>query len=172
MLIHRFLPNLANPHCRNLFNLASTKRKVVKTIQLRTPLEQTVSVVADVANYSKFLPFCTTSVVAGAGNPTFSADLTFEWGSFKETIRHNVVVDATSVVSVAEASRIAKMVKYNWRFYPTTDNGTEVKVDLDVEFQNILHAAVFDLNVDQISTEMINRFRDRINTAHLLEKKN
>ena len=81
-------------------------------------------------------------------------------------------MDATSVVSVAEASRIAKMVKYNWRFYPTTDNGTEVKVDLDVEFQNILHAAVFDLNVDQISTEMINRFRDRINTAHLLEKKN
>ena len=57
-----------------------------------------------------------------------------------------------------------------WHFEPTKTNGTDVTVELGVEFNNIMHAAMFDLQIDQISNEMINCFKDRINTAHLLKK--
>ena len=89
---------------RTIFN-ATSKRRVKKTIVLRSSVDQVASVVADVGLYSEFLPFCTRSVVSAPVSssssssssstpPTtcFHADLTFEWGTFRETIRHRVEV--------------------------------------------------------------------------------
>ena len=89
---------------RTIFN-ATSKRRVKKSIVLRSSVDQVASVVADVGLYSEFLPFCTRSVVSApvpsssstsssSTPPTtcFHADLTFEWGTFRETIRHRVEV--------------------------------------------------------------------------------
>jgi len=180
-LLRQFLPKkgllLPRHQQRTLFNLASNHRHVTKRLTLLSPPQQTMDVIADVASYSEFLPFCTASDVLhpDPGNANkFQANLKFEWGTFKEVIRHQVTVNRegfpSSVVSVAEESRIAKSVRYTWHFEPTETNGTAVTVELGVEFNNIMHAAVFDLQIDQISNEMINCFKDRINTAHLLKK--
>ena len=133
-LLCQFLPKPSSHHQhhrRTLFNLASKHRQVTKRLTLLAPPQQTLSVIADVASYSEFLPFCTSSnILHHKGNKNkFQADLTFEWGTFKEIIRHEVTVDKdgspSSVVSVAEESRIAKFVNYTWQFQPTKTNGTD-----------------------------------------------
>lgn len=174
-LLRQFLPNRwRHHHQRTIFNLTSNHRQVTKKLTLLSPPQQTIDVIADVALYSEFLPFCTASDVLHPDPDNankFQANLKFEWGTFKEVVRHDVTVNKdgfpSSVVSVAEESRIAKFVRYTWHFEPTKTNGTDVTVELELSFNNIMHAAMFDLQIDQISNEMINCFKDRINTAHL-----
>jgi ribosome-associated toxin RatA of RatAB toxin-antitoxin module len=179
-MLLRYLPQLArqssnqgNHHLRRTIFNATAKRRVTKTTRLLAPVDQVASVVADVSSYSEFLPFCTQSVVyvptSHLESPptTFQADLTFEWGTFRENIRHLVEVNEGppyTVTSVAESSRIAKQVSYEWEFRPTESNGTEVGVSMTVEFNSILHAAVFDLQIEQVVQDVLSSFRDRINT--------
>ena len=47
---------------------------------------------------------------------------------------------------------------------PTETNGTKIDVSLTVEFNSILHAAVFDLQIEQVVRDVLSSFRDRINT--------
>ena len=68
------------------------------------------------------------------------------------------------VTSIAESSRIANEVAYEWKFQPTETNGTKIDVSLTVEFNSILHAAVFDLQIEQVVRDVLSSFRDRINT--------
>jgi len=159
---HLYL-NFNPKHCRTIFN-ASAKRRVVKQLTLRASPSQTLKVVSDVGKYAEFLPFCTSSTVDdmanGHGADTFAADLVFEWGSFKETIRHQVSVDTTSaptsVISRAQSSRVAKEVIYSWTFTEIESNGgTKVDVELSVEFNSLVHAAIFDLQIEQMSSMMM-----------------
>ena len=159
---HLYL-NFNPKHCRTIFN-ASAKRRVVKQLTLRASPSQTLKVVSDVGKYAEFLPFCTSSTVDdmanGNGADTFAADLVFEWGSFKETIRHQVSVDTTSaptsVISRAQSSRVAKSVIYAWNFTEIESNGgTKVDVELSVEFNSLVHAAIFDLQIEQMSSMMM-----------------
>ena len=169
LMLRLFLPKLLHCHSRQIFSAASSSRSIVKQLIVRQDLSSTQKVIGDVASYKDFLPFCTKSKVDGASDSFFYADLTFEWGSFQETIRHAVTIEQgppSKVISVAESSKVAKSVTYVWEL-TEIKKGTQIDLELSVEFNSIVHAAIFDLQIDSVSEMMIGKFRDRIATAHL-----
>ncbi|KAF9483927.1 hypothetical protein BDN70DRAFT_873040 [Pholiota conissans] len=139
------------------------------------------SIVADVASYPQFIPYCTGSRIdSGALTKAMQekivvdAELTVGFMSFTESYVSTVTcIPFQSVQAVASSTTpLFKALSTTWRFQtPPPGTGTQahcdpsqstlVTFDLTYEFANPLHAGISSSFFGKVSGMMIQAFEDR-----------
>lgn len=104
--------------------------------------DQMFDLVADVAQYPKFLPWCVGARVRSRSGREVVADLTIGFGPFRETFTSRVTLDRPGEINVRYENGPFRYLRNIWRFLPDPE-GCEIDFFVDFEFRNrILQAAI------------------------------
>jgi coenzyme Q-binding protein COQ10 len=104
--------------------------------------EQLFALVADVAKYPQFLPWCVAARVRSRTDKEVTADLTIGYGPFRESFSSRVTLSPPGRIDVRYEKGPFKYLNNHWLFVPHAD-GTEVDFFVDFEFNSrILQAAI------------------------------
>lgn len=133
------------------------------------------SVVANVAEYSSFVPWCISSNVLSLkpastpSNPPSSemlAELTIGFGSglfsFSEKYTSQVsLVPYSSVKVRAAESPLFHHLHNFWTFEPTPDGRCSLHFSVDFAFQSSLHSSAVDLFFTNVVQKLVSAFESR-----------
>ena len=129
--------------------------------------EQMYALVADVAAYKEFLPYCTGSRVRSVtqgpdGQKTMQADLMIAYKVLRETYTSEVMLDdAHKTIRVTQAHGPFRKLLNEWRFTDKPSGGSEVHFYLDFEFQVPLLRQVIQPIMGRAVEKFIGAFEDR-----------
>ena len=109
---------------------------------LRYTQEQLFDMVADVARYPEFLPWCVGARVLSRDEQVLVADLTIGFRMFRETFRSRVGLNKPGHIHVTYENGPFRYLNNHWRFTPVA-GGAEVDFFVDFEFRSrILQVAI------------------------------
>ncbi len=127
--------------------------------------EQLFDLVADVAKYPQFLPWCAAARIRSREGNVLHADLTIGFGPFRESFRSQVTLDRPHKVSVAYERGPFKYLNNSWTFAPDP-KGCEVKFYVDFEFRSRLLRAAIGVVFGEAVRRMVNAFETRARTIY------
>lgn len=139
-------------------------------VKLPFPQRHLFDVIADVAKYEQFVPYCLESRIVdrptdGESNKDtkqFHAELTVGFGSIQERYTSKVtLVDAHKVVAEAVPTPLFQHLRTSWTLEPVTQNETRVKLAIEYAFSNPLYAVMAKKAMHKMSSQMIGAFRRR-----------
>lgn len=121
-------------------------------------------VVADVADYPRFVPWCTGATVRSAGEHEIIADLVIGFGPFNERFTSQVALDRPRQVLVQASDGPLEHLTNRWTFTPEGPR-THVDFRIDFQFKSHLLDHVAATMFHEAATRMMSAFEARV---HLL----
>jgi coenzyme Q-binding protein COQ10 len=107
-----------------------------ETRQVPYRCEQLFDLVADVARYPEFLPWCVGARVRSRSETEMVADLTIGFGPFRESFTSRVALDRPGHIGVRYENGPFRYLTNQWRFEPLEpDGGSGCRVHFHVDFE-------------------------------------
>ncbi|WP_338331365.1 type II toxin-antitoxin system RatA family toxin [Acetobacter sp. LMG 32666] len=104
--------------------------------------DQIFDLVADVAHYPAFLPWCVAARLRTRTETELVADLTIGFGPFRESFTSRVTLDRPTTITVRYERGPFRYLRNVWKFMPHA-SGCQVDFFVDFEFNSrILQAAI------------------------------
>lgn len=127
--------------------------------------DQMYALVADVANYPKFLPWCAAArvkrITAQDQARVMEADLVISFKVFRETFGSRVTLwDADRRIDTEYIDGPFRHMKSNWAFRPA-GSGCEVDFHVDFEFRNAILQSVIGLVFNDAMQRVVRAFERR-----------
>lgn len=122
--------------------------------------EQMFALVADVASYPQFLPWCVGARVRTQTETEVVADLTIGFGPFRESFTSRVVLDKPHMVQVKYERGPFRYLNNQWLFDPDPA-GCRVSFFVDFEFRSRLLQAAIGVVFNEAVRRMVNAFLKR-----------
>ena len=122
--------------------------------------DQLFDLVADVANYDKFLPWVVAVRVRSSSEEETIADLVVGFNAFKERFTSRVLKDRPTKLCVDYIEGPLKYLHNEWEFRPASD-GTEVYFSVDFAFKSRLFESLAGAMFDRALRRMIGAFEQR-----------
>ena len=123
--------------------------------------QQMFELVADVANYDKFLPWVSAVRVRSNSETEMVADLIVGFKAFKEHFTSRVTKQRPGRILVDYIEGPLKYLKNEWRFEPAADGGTEVIFSVDFAFRSRLFESLAGAMFDRALRRMTTAFEQR-----------
>ena len=156
-------------------DLDAMRERVFSSSKLvRHPPEKLFQVVADVARYEEFVPFCASSRVLRVLTPTrFEAELEIGFKVFSERYVSDVTLEedpatgekkvtATAIPPRGDGDGLFQRLVSTWRFKPgRAPDETAVEFDLDFKVNSVVHSQVVALAFEEVSRLQIGAFERR-----------
>ena len=117
--------------------------------------------VADVANYDKFLPWVSAVRVRSNSDTETVADLIVGFNAFKERFTSRVTKQRPTRILVDYIDGPLKYLKNEWRFEEAADGGTEVHFSVDFAFKSRLFETLAGAMFDRALRRMTSAFEER-----------
>lgn len=115
-------------------------------------------VVADIAHYQDFLPFCARSVILGAEGATLSANLEIGFAPVVENYTSKVTVLRPRLVRAqCSDGRLFHYLETRWRFasgLPSAPRSCIVDFQVEFRFKSPIHARLAGLFFDRVVKQM------------------
>ncbi len=127
--------------------------------------DQLFDLVADVAQYPRFLPWCVGARVRSRTDTEMVADLTIGFGPFRETFTSRVQLDRPGHILVRYENGPFKHLHNHWRFTPHPD-GTEVDFDVDFTFRSRILEAAIGVVFHEAVRRMVGAFHKRAHQVY------
>jgi coenzyme Q-binding protein COQ10 len=122
--------------------------------------EQLFDLVADVALYPKFLPWCIGARVRSRTETELVADLTIGFGPFRESFTSRVTLDRPHRVRVRYENGPFRYLNNQWGFSPDPI-GCKVDFFVDFEFRSRILQAAIGVVFNEATRRMVNAFLKR-----------
>ena len=122
--------------------------------------EQMFALVADVASYPQFLPWCVGSRVRSQTETEIIADLTIGFGPFRESFTSRVQLEKPHSVQVKYEKGPFRYLNNNWVFDPEP-TGCRVRFFVDFEFRSRLLQSAIGVVFNEAVRRMVNAFLKR-----------
>jgi coenzyme Q-binding protein COQ10 len=127
--------------------------------------QQMYGLVADVAQYPKFLPWCAAarvkSVTPGEGHEVMLADLVISFKVFRERFGSRVVLwPERQKIDTEYIEGPFKYMKSTWTF-KDVEGGCEVHFFVDFEFRNAILRSVIGLVFNEAMQRIVRAFERR-----------
>jgi coenzyme Q-binding protein COQ10 len=122
--------------------------------------EQLFDLVADVANYDKFLPWVVAVRVRSSSEDETIADLVVGFNAFKERFTSRVVKERPAKICVDYIEGPLKYLHNEWKFRPAS-GGTDVHFSVDFAFRSRLFESLAGAMFDRALRRMIGAFEQR-----------
>lgn len=128
--------------------------------------EQMYNLVADVASYPKFLPWCVGARVRTETETEIVADLTIGFGPFRESFTSRVILERPHLVQVKYEHGPFKYLNNNWMFDPdppgaVNPGSCRVRFFVDFEFRSRLLQSAIGVVFNEAVRRMVNAFLKR-----------
>ena len=98
--------------------------------------EQLYALVADVASYPEFIPWCVSARIREREGDVFWADLVIGFKVFRERFTSRVTLTPAERIDVAYTDGPFKRMRNRWLFVPQEDGCCVVDFDIDFEFRS------------------------------------
>lgn len=116
--------------------------------------QQMYDLVADVARYPEFLPWCMGARILKRDGNVLFAELVIGWKVIRERFSSKVVLDAPNHrVQFDYTNGPLKYLHGDWRFSPAPQGGTLVEFQVDFEFKS----RALSLVMGGVFTELVHR---------------
>lgn len=122
--------------------------------------EQMFTLVADVASYPKFLPWCVGARIRTQTETEIVADLTIGFGPFRESFTSRVDLERPHKVQVRYERGPFKYLNNQWIFDPDPA-GCRVSFWVDFEFRSRLLQSAIGVVFNEAVRRMVNAFLKR-----------
>ncbi len=122
--------------------------------------EQLFELVADVARYPEFLPWCVAARVRSRTATEVLADLTIGFGPFRESFTSRVTLERPHRIKVRYEKGPFRYLNNQWDFIPHAA-GTEVSFFVDFEFRSRILQAAIGVVFNEAVRRMVNAFHKR-----------
>ncbi|XP_065369141.1 coenzyme Q-binding protein COQ10, mitochondrial [Calliphora vicina] len=143
-------------------NITNKNRGYYKKELIGYSMDEMYSVVSDVKNYYKFVPYVKKSHVHSNHSNGFKADLIVGFPPLNEIYTSNVTLKCPNLVtSECKDGRLFNYLLNEWRFSPgLKDIPQSCVLDFKVsfEFKSLLHSNIANLFFDLICDQMENAF--------------
>ena len=136
-----------------------------ETRKLPYTANQMYELVADVANYPEFLPWCAASriksVISDGPRDTMTADLIISFKVFREQFTSKVVLDSDDLLVDTEyLDGPFKFMKSTWQFLDV-EGGCTVEFFVDFELKNAILQRVIGLVFNEAMQRIVRAFEAR-----------
>ncbi|MBU2982295.1 type II toxin-antitoxin system RatA family toxin [Lentibacter algarum] len=136
--------------------------------------EQMFALVADVARYPEFLPWCAAARVRSVseveGGEEMLADLVIGFKLFRERFGSRVgLFEKQGLIETEYLDGPFKYLRSNWRF-AESEGGCEVAFDVDFEFRNIVLQKAAGLFFFEAMQRIVKAFEARADTLYGAER--
>lgn len=125
-------------------------------------MEQMHNVVADVANYKSFVPFCKRSDILSKGDGFFRASLVIGFPPINESYTSKVTsVFPRFVKAECSDGKLFNHMDTLWVFSPGLKNNAQtclIDFSLSYEFKYVIHSQLSNLFFNEIVRQMENAF--------------
>jgi coenzyme Q-binding protein COQ10 len=122
--------------------------------------EQLYDLVADVARYPDFLPWCVGARVRSRTETELHADLTIGFGPFRESFTSKVTLERPHRIRVTYENGPFKYLNNQWVFAPS-GNGALVDFWVDFEFRSKLLQRAIGVVFNEAVKRMVSAFLKR-----------
>ena len=169
-LAWRVAPRLAAQQQQQRSFLVAQRRQIALTEEVPLPREAIFAAVADVARYSEFLPFCSTSQILRRHSATsFEARLSIGFLAFTEDyVSHVQLTPPESIVAEASDTPLFSHLQTVWRFEPggAGAGSTRLHFLLDMRLRSAIHDQALRPVLDRVASEQVAAFRKRCEALH------
>ncbi|MDD3446638.1 MAG: type II toxin-antitoxin system RatA family toxin [Zavarzinia sp.] len=119
--------------------------------------------VADIAKYPEFLPWCVGARIRAKSDDLIIADLMIGYKAFRERFTSAVTLEPPDVIDVVFTEGPFSYLKNHWRFLPTPDGSPGCVVDflVDFEFKNKVYSQVIGGVFEDAARRMVAAFETR-----------
>ena len=136
-----------------------------KRVLHHTP-EQLFALVADVAKYPEFLPWCLAARIRDRSQDKLVADLIIGFQMFKERFTSHVRLDEAAMeIHVEYAEGPFKYLKNTWRFLDHPE-GCEIDFYVDFEFNSRILQTVIESLFTEAVKRMVGAFEARADALY------
>jgi coenzyme Q-binding protein COQ10 len=122
--------------------------------------DQLFELVADVAKYPQFLPWCVAARVRSRTDRELVADLTIGFGPFRETFTSRVTLERPHRAKVRYETGPFRYLNNQWEFLPHPQ-GCEVDFFVDFEFRSRILQAAIGVVFNEAVRRMVGAFNKR-----------
>lgn len=124
--------------------------------------EQLYTLVADVARYPEFLPWCIASrITKRDGNHVFYADLVIGYKMVREKFGSRVTLTEPDMVHVEYLSGPMKYLSNHWKFIREDDGSCTIDFFVDFEFKNKILQNLIGVFFNEVVQRMVGAFEER-----------
>lgn len=132
---------------------------------------QMYSLVADVASYPQFLPWCSgariRSVTSIEGGEEMLADLVISFKVFRERFGSRVrLFPEQQLIETEYLDGPFKYLKSHWKFTDTESGGCEVQFFVDFEFKNVILQKLIGVVFNEAMQRIVKAFEKRANDLY------
>ncbi len=132
---------------------------------------QMYDLVADVASYPQFLPWCAaariTSVVPVQGGREMTADLVVSFKVFREKFASQVALaDEAMTIETRYLDGPFKYMHSTWSFEDRSDGGCDVSFFVDFEFKNRVLQGIIGVVFNEAMHRIVRAFETRAKTLY------
>ncbi|MDA1071154.1 MAG: type II toxin-antitoxin system RatA family toxin [Proteobacteria bacterium] len=123
--------------------------------------EQMFDLVADVARYPEFLPWCTASRIRKREGDVFWADLVIGFKMFRERFTSRVELARPERLDVSYTEGPFKRMHNTWLFRAEPDGSCTIEFDIDFEFRNVILQKAIGMLFHEAVRRMVGAFEAR-----------
>ncbi len=135
------------------------------------PADELIDMVADVANYPKFINFIPAVRIlsreeGGPFSEVFIADVVVQYKMFSETFRSKVTVDKENKqirIEKAGHGGAVRNLKNTWHFQELSDGSTQLDFDVSVDLKAMGLQFLLKNKIDKAARSIMNAFERRAN---------
>lgn len=125
------------------------------------------NVVADVAKYKEFVPWCKDSVIRSKKSDAglMLADLTVGFDVFNETYTSRVLLEPESAITASsQDTKLLDHLHTEWKFKPSASNPLSscwVTFRVEFQFKSSLYSHISDMFMREVTSNMVKAFEAR-----------
>lgn len=124
--------------------------------------EQMFDLVADVARYEEFAPWCIASRINKVESESvFYADLVVGYKMFRERFSSKVMLDRPNEISIEYLKGPLKNLKNRWQFIRQPDNTCLIDFSVEFEFGNVALQTLANMFFNEVVKRMVGAFEER-----------
>lgn len=122
--------------------------------------------VADVARYPEFLPWCQGARVTSRTEKELMADLIIGFKVFRERFTSRVHLERPGHIHVNYVRGPLKYLHNDWRFSPKPDGGVIIDFYVDFEFKSRVFESLVGPLFSEATRRMVDAFEKRANELY------
>jgi coenzyme Q-binding protein COQ10 len=124
--------------------------------------DQMFNLVADVARYPEFLPWCVGARIREQTDEMLLADLMIGFKMVRERFTSRVHLDrATKRIDVEYINGPFRTLQNHWNFHPTGDGGCRIEFFLEFEFSSLMLQKLIGMLFHEAVRRMVSAFENR-----------
>ncbi len=130
--------------------------------QLPYSPEQMFDLVADVARYQEFAPWCIASRINRRESENiFYADLIVGYKLFRERFSSKVILDRPNSIHIEYLKGPLKNLRNHWRFIRQPDGSCLIDFTVEFEFSNVALQTLANMFFNEVVKRMVGAFEAR-----------